>query len=140
MPQHSIQVRVPFVDVDSSHRIHFTAMMRYMELVEHEMTRALGFPYATTLHDMGFPRVHVSCDYIRAIGFDDELTIVARVTRVGNSSWTTAFTAYFTKELHENAEAAKPAAKGEMTIVALDKETGRATPLPDELRKVLSKD
>ena len=32
MPRHSIQVRVPFVDVDSSHRIHFTAMMRYMEL------------------------------------------------------------------------------------------------------------
>ncbi len=138
MPRHSIQVRVPFVDVDSSHRIHFTAMMRYMELAEHEMTRSLGFAYATKLRDMGFPRVHVSCDYIRAIGFDDELTIVAQVTHVGNSSWTTAFHAYFTQELQQHAEAAKPAAKGEMTIVALDKTTGRATLLPDELRNILT--
>ncbi|HCI78944.1 MAG TPA: hypothetical protein DHW02_04570, partial [Ktedonobacter sp.] len=71
-------------------------------------------------------------------GFDDELTIVAQVTHVGNSSWTTAFHAYFTQELQQHAEAAKPAAKGEMTIVALDKTTGRATLLPDELRNILT--
>ena len=141
MPQHRIQVRVPFVDVDSSERIHFTAMMRYMELAEHELTRSLGFSYATTLAGAGFPRVHVSCDYIRAIGFDDELTIEARVSRVGNSSWTVVFDAYFTQELQEQGEdAAKPAAKSEMTIVSLDKKTGRATPLSDEFRKALSSD
>lgn len=140
MAHYRQQVRVPFVDVDSSERIHFTAMMRYMELTEHEMARSLGFPHATAFPELSFPRVHVSCDYIRAIGFDDELTIEARVTRVGNSSWTVAFTAYFTQELRENTEEAQPAAKGDMTVVAIDKRTGRATLLPDELREALSRD
>ena len=41
MPQVSVQVRVPFFDVDSTERIHYTAMMRYMEIAEHELMRFL---------------------------------------------------------------------------------------------------
>ncbi|MBO0783406.1 MAG: acyl-CoA thioesterase [Ktedonobacteraceae bacterium] len=138
MPQVRIQVRVPFVDVDSSGRIHFTAMLRYMEIAEHELVRSLGFPRTTTFLDIGFPRVHVSCDYHRAIGYDDELTVEATVERVGRSSWTVAFTAYFTQELNAQ-EPAESTATGRMTIVAIDKTTERARPIPEELRAALSK-
>lgn len=141
MPQISIQVRVPFSDVDSSQRIHFTAMLRYMEIAEHELVRSLGFPRATTLQDIAFPRVHVECDYLRAISFDDELTIVARVEHVGHSSWTVAFQAYFTEEIKKlEQEENKPAARGKMTIVAMDPQAGRARSLPDELRDALMHD
>ena len=71
MPQVSIRVRVAFYDVDSSGRIHYTAVMRYMEIAEHSLMRSIGFPYATTLLDIAFPRVHVACDFHGAIGYDD---------------------------------------------------------------------
>jgi acyl-CoA thioester hydrolase len=138
MPQHSIQIRVPFVDTDPSGRIHFTAMMRYMDIAEHELTRALGFPHATAFPDMGFPRVHVSCDYHRAIGYDDELTLNAAITHVGRSSWSVAFTAYFTRELEDQGASAKSVAAGKLTVVAIDKNTGRSTRIPDELRAALA--
>jgi acyl-CoA thioester hydrolase len=131
MPQASIQVRVPFFDVDSSERIHYTAMMRYMEIAEHELMRTIGFPYATTLLSLRFPRVHISCDYRSAIRYDDVLAIEARVGHVGHSSWTVVFTGRLVPE-------GNVAAEGKMTIVVLDPETERARPLPDELRSALS--
>ncbi len=131
MPQASIQVRVPFFDVDSTERIHYTAMMRYMEIAEHELMRSLGFPYASAFRDMNFPRVHVSCDYRNAVRYDDVLTIEARVEHVGRSSWTIVFTACLIPE-------GEVVAEGKMTMVAIDRATERARGLPDELRSVLT--
>lgn len=131
MPEASIQVRVPFYDVDSSERIHYTAMLRYMEIAEHELMRSIGFPYATALLSLRFPRVHVSCDYRGAIRYDDVVIVEAHVDHVGRSSWTVVFTARLKPEGNVVAE-------GKMTIVALDPETERACPLPGELRSALS--
>ena len=131
MPQASVQIRVPFFDVDSSERIHYTAMLRYMEIAEHELMRSIGFPYATTLLSLRFPRVHVSCDYRRAIHYDDLLTVEAHIGSIGHSSWTVLFTGRLMPE-------GNIAAEGKMTIVALDPETERACSLPDELRSALS--
>jgi acyl-CoA thioester hydrolase len=136
MPHPCIYVRVPFSDVDSSNRIHFTAMLRYMENAEHELVRALGFPRSTSFPDMSFPRVHVSCDYRRAVGYDDDLVVEARVEHVGRSSWSVFFAAYFTEEAKEQANP-QYVAIGKTTIVGVDRETQRARPLPDELRQAL---
>jgi len=143
MPQASVQVRVPFHDVDSTKRIHFTAMLRYWELAEHELMRSIGFPYAATLEDVAFPRVHVSCDFRRAIGYDDELLITARIEHVSRSSWTVAFTARFAQEVNaetqgDRAVAEGVAAEGRMTIVAMDPQTERAISLPEDLRYALA--
>ena len=133
MPSATVHVRVPFVDVDSSLRIHFTAMFRYMEVAEHELMRSLGLPYATALRTLAFPRVHLDCDFYRAIAYDDELDVTAKIERVGGSSWTVLFTA-----LPSGAEPTAPAlAVGHMTIVAMDQATERATALPDDLRRAL---
>ncbi len=54
---------------------------------------------------------------------------------------TTAFTAYYTHELKElGSLASKSVAAGQLTIVAIDKKTERATPLPDTLRAALVAD
>lgn len=135
MPSATVHVRVPFVDVDSSLRIHFTAMFRYMEVAEHELMRSLGLPYATSLQSLAFPRVHLECDFQSAIRFDDEIDVTARVERVGNSSWTVAFAAY---PPGAAAADAPTLATGRMTIVAMDPATERATSLPDELRRALT--
>lgn len=135
MPSVTIHVRVPFVDVDSSLRIHFTAMFRYMEIAEHTLMRSLGLPYATSLQSLAFPRVHLECDFQGAIRFDDEIDVTARVERVGNSSWTVAFAAY---PPGAAASDAPTLATGRMTIVAMDPTTERATALPNELRCTLT--
>lgn len=112
-------------------------MLRYMENAEHELVRALGFPRATTLCDIAFPRVHVACDFFKAVRYDDRLTIEARVEQVGRSSWKVAFTARFSEGEREEGEIA---ARGQMTMVAVDPTTERARPLPDDFRHALTED
>ena len=133
MPRATVRIRVPFVDVDSSDRIHFTAVMRYWEVAEHALMRSLHLPYATTLSEVAFPRVHVSADFKGGIRFDDELDVEARVDRVGSTSWTIAFTA----RPADAGEDAPILAEGRMTIVAMDPTTERSIPLPAELRRAL---
>ncbi len=140
MARVSIQVRVPFADVDYSGRIHFTAMFRYMDMAEHELMRAIGYPHATTLQNIAFPRVRVACDFLGAICYDDGLTVEARVERVGRSSWTMTFSAYVTEHAGKEVSEKKIAAQGEMTIAAMDPQTERARVLPDDLRAALLTD
>ncbi len=123
MPRNVTRIRVAFVDVDSSQRIHYTAMFRYFEIAEHDLMRALDLPYSQGLHDYRFPRVHLDCDFRGAIHFDDLLDLEARVHRVGTTSWAISL-----------------AADGHMTIVALDPVHERPTPLPAELRAALESD
>ena len=140
MPQARLQIRVAFHDVDASQRIHFTAFCRYMELAEHALMRSLGFPYATTLLDSAFPRVHIECDFHGAIRYDDVLTVSARVERVGARSWTVAFAAHPADDaLPGDAPTPTGAlATGKMTIVAMDPASERAREIPEALRRALS--
>ena len=127
-----MRIRVPFVDVDSSQRIHFTAMFRYMEAAEHHLMRTIGLPYATALEGLAVPRVHLSCDFRGAIRYDDELDVSARIARVGTSSWTVAFTSH-----NVSREQAPIVAEGQMVIVCMDPATERAAPLPVALHEAL---
>jgi len=154
-PQATARIRVPFVDIDSSQRIHFTALFRYFELAEHTLMRAIGMPYATMLDGVAYPRVSLTCDIKRAIVLDDQIDVTAEVARIGTSSWTVAFTVHTAAEREEAASGyghsvgAPPAephaepdgrptiATGHMTIVAMDPATQRARPLPTELRQAL---
>ncbi len=131
MPRQITRIRVAFGDVDSSQRIHFTAMFRYFEVAEHALMRSIGLPYATVLQEYRFPRVHLECDFRSAVVYDDELDVEAAVDRVGTRSWTVRFTVLKVPD-------GTLAAEGHMTIVAMDAESERATPLPDTLRRTLT--
>jgi len=139
MPSVTVRVRVPFVDVDSSARIHFTAMFRYMEMAEHELMRHIGMPYAAAFTSLAMPRVHLSCDFLAAVTFDDQLEVEARVEKVGNTSWTVAFTARRVAGPNEQpVESEIAVARGRMVIVAVDPTTAKSAPLPEELRRALA--
>ncbi len=155
-PQATTRIRVPFVDIDSSQRIHFTALFRYFEIAEHTLMRAIGTPYATMLSEVAYPRVSLACDIKRAIAFDDQIDVTAAVDRVGSSSWTVAFTVHSAAERDadtnaygsavvalnpgdaDSADDERPViATGRMTIVAMDPTSQRARPIPDVLRRAL---
>ena len=140
MAKTSIRIRVPFHDVDSTGRIHFTAMLRYMEIAEHELRRSIGFPEATAFPGIAFPRVHVECDFHGAIRYDDEVVIDASVERVGQSSWTVTFRARISGDAGNigQKEMGPIVAEGRMTMVAMDPKTERAIALPENLRTALA--
>jgi len=140
MPRVVTRVRVSFADVDSSQRIHFTAMFRYFEVAEHELMRSIGQPYAAMFYESAFPRAHLECDFRGAVLYDDQLDVEARIVRVGTSSWTVAFTAHYA-DIAERREAATPGqvvAEGNMTIVAMSADTERSQPIPPALRAALA--
>src|SRR5258708_5169643 len=121
--------RLRFVDTDASGRIHYTAMLRHFEAAEIEFLRLLGIHYTDThTTGIGFPRVHVDCDYTGPVQHDDMLDITVRVGRVGNSSYTLAFDA---------AVDGQHVAHGRITIVCIDAATQRPRPLPEELASAL---
>jgi len=73
--------------------------------------------------------VRVECDYISALGYDDLLDIQVTVERIGRSSFTLGFTVSVQGRL---------AARGKLTIVAMDPQTHKSTPLPEAFRAALS--
>ena len=126
-----LQTRVPFVDTDATGRIHFTSMFRNFEAAENEFRRALGFPYGQWREaGISFPRVHAECDYAGAVNFDDVLRIEVTVERVGRASYTLAF---------DVSVGSQAVARGKLVIACMDKQTQRATALPEEFAAALRK-
>src|SRR5258708_13055757 len=76
-----------FVDTDASGRIHYTALFRHFEAAEFEFLRAIGCPYTSFLSEgVGFPRVHVECDYLSALRCDGLILTACSVEPGGGTS------------------------------------------------------
>lgn len=123
------QGRIRFVDTDASGRIHYTAMFRHFEAAEQDFLREMGVPYAgVEFRDVSFPRVHVECDFLAEIRYEDLIDVELTVDRVGTSSFTWSFAVSVT---------GRPSSKGKITVVCIDKRTGRSCPIPERLRDTL---
>ena len=123
------QSRVHFSDTDASGRIHYIALLYHMDQAEAEFMRSRGIGYRTIQDDhVGFPRVHVECDYTSALMYDDLMDIAVTVDRVGGASFTLAF---------DVSVAGRAAARGKVTIASIDRKGQKACPLPERLRAAL---
>lgn len=126
-PAFRFQTRIRFIDTDASARIHYTAMFRYFESAEIEFMRSAGILYGTG--DFALPRVHVDCDFLLAIVYDDLIEIEVCLTKLGRSSIRLEFRAFKGQDV---------AAQGAVVIACMDKTTQRAIELPQELRRKLA--
>ncbi len=120
------QTRIRFIDTDASGRIHYTAMFRYFESAEIEFMRSLGLVYLE--RDFTFPRVHVECDFRLALQHDDLIDIEVCLAKLGRSSVRLQFRTLRHGEV---------AATGAIVVACVDRETKRAIPIPDWLRRKL---
>jgi len=122
-------MRVNWVDTDASGRIHYTAALRYFEVAEHALMRALfdggGGPSDREFH---LPRVHVECDYRAVLGYPDEFDCSARIAAVGRSSLSYGFRA-------TRASDGALCLEGRIVAVAVGPD-GQSMPLPDGARAV----
>ena len=98
-------------------------------LIPIEFLRTLGSTYTSFLNEgVGFPRVHVECDYLSSLRFDDLISTAVTVERVGATSFTLAFAVSL---------AGRAAARGKITVVCTDPATGRPRPVPERLAAAL---
>ena len=126
--------RVEFGDTDMAGIVHFANFFRFMEAAETEFLRTLGVSVSwfEQGQKLGFPRVSASCDFQKAVRFEDVLTIAVIVENVGVKSVSYRFD--FTNERGE------PVAVGRITaVLCRHLEAGRleSIEIPAELRAKL---
>ena len=124
--------RVEFADTDAAGLAHFTTFFRWMEQTEH----AFYWSFGGTAHrrdpdgDRGMPRVSATCDFLRPVGYGDEVAVHLRVVEKGSRKLAYAFDF----RTHPGGE---EVARGRMTVVSAfrpaDGGAFRSVALPKEL-------
>lgn len=128
---HTEKLRVNWIDTDASGRIHYTAALRYFEVAEHGLMRAVfGVGGGPGNRAFSLPRVHVEADYKLALRYPDEFTCSARVEKLGESSISYGF--------EIRTLAGEVAIRGRIIAVSVDAQ-GVKTPLPPEFRGPLER-
>lgn len=145
----SIRKRVEFADTDVAGIMHFSNFFRFMEVCEHAFIRSLEFSVhppgigsnsPATEVKVGWPRVHVSCDYRKALKFEEEVEIELVVE--GVSKRTVDYRFSFWKDPQGNGNGERIlAATGAFTVLCVgwDGEDGemRAAEIPADIREKL---
>lgn len=118
--------RIEWIDTDAAGIYHYTTTFRLAEAAEAAMHTALGIADRTF---GATPRLGVEMDFKRSLRFNDEVEATLVVTAVGRSSVSYGFTL---------AGPDGVAAVGRLTACLVDDATGRATPWPDDMRRLLA--
>lgn len=124
--------RVEFADTDMAGIMHFANFFRFMERTEHAFLRSMG----TSVHahhegqTFGWPRVHVECDFVKPLRFEDEVEVELRVREKRERSLVYDFTF---RKLQDGAATDEVARGSFITVcVSIDPELGKmkAVPIP----------
>jgi acyl-CoA thioester hydrolase len=122
-----IKRRVQFYETDVAGIVHFSWFFRYMEEAEHALWREAGLSIHPPASPIGWPRVAASCEFHRALRFEDEFDITIRITEI-----TRRTIAY--KCLIEQGE--ERIATGSMKIACVSKGNGgpmRSIDIPEDI-------
>ncbi|MFN8006394.1 MAG: thioesterase family protein [Terriglobia bacterium] len=124
--------RVEFSDTDMAGIMHYSNFFHFMEATEAAFFRSLGFsivPSATTKDKVGWPRVHVDCDFKHPLRFEDMVEIQMLVREKKERAL--VYTFIFRKL---NATPVQEVARGNIVAACVrhNPETGKmeATPIP----------
>jgi acyl-CoA thioester hydrolase len=80
--EHTIRFRVRYPEVDAMGYVHHSRYLQYFEIGRVELLRNQGFSYADLERNgIFFVVVKVECRYKAPARYDEELTLVTRVTR-----------------------------------------------------------
>jgi 4-hydroxybenzoyl-CoA thioesterase len=128
---------VRFEDVDAAGLLFFG---RYMNYILEAMERLfVGPPFDENggliglikARKIGFPTVHVTCDYQAPLEYGDVAEITAEVAKLGRASCTFKYAV-------RRASDQGAVASITHTVVCMNFATKAATPVPDDVRVVLA--
>ncbi len=131
--KYRIEERVRWGDVDAASIIFYGAYIRFFEIAETELFRAVGLSYGRMFDelDIWLPRAHLECDFQRAAQLDDLLEVSVYVGRVGTKSLRLNF------EVRRKGED-ELVATAHFVLVAVRRGTFESVPVPEELKRRLA--
>jgi len=134
MAPYRASVRVRFAEIDRAGIVYYPRFFHYFHIAFEEFfDDCVGTPY----HDLidrrriGFPTVHLECDYRAPLNYGDRLEVRLSVLHLGDSS------VKFLYRIHREGEEA--AAEATVTVVCVDMDSFRPIPVPDDLRAVFER-
>jgi acyl-CoA thioester hydrolase len=129
MNEHTVQIRVRYEETDQMGVVYYANYLVWFEIARTEYFRARGIEYRKIEDEqkLYIPVIEASCRYRSPLKYDDLVTIVSKVTDMGNSRIT------FEYEVRKDA---RVAATG-MTKHAFVNSKGRPVPLPPNVKKAL---
>ena len=121
--------QVEFSDTDMAGIMHFSNFFRFMEAAEHAFFRSLGTSIHAAGSELGWPRVHVDCDFKHPLRFEDvvEICLFVREKKKKSLAYTFVF-----RKLNEHPP--KEVARGTLAVACVKrskpggKMTGTAIP------------
>jgi acyl-CoA thioester hydrolase len=134
----SIDERVLWGDVDAARIIFYGSYLRFFEIAETELFRAVGMPYGKVFDelDIWLPRVHLECDFRRVAQLDDLLEVSVYVGSVGQTSLRLNFEVR--RKQADGAVEEGLIATAHFVLVAVRRETLDPIPVPAELRRAFA--
>jgi acyl-CoA thioester hydrolase len=126
---------VEFADTDLAGIVHFANFFRFVESAEHAFFRSLGFKVHTAdgATHQGWPRLEVSCKYLKPARFEQTLEVCLRIEELRTTSLRYGFW-IFLADVPERPLVAT----GSFSIVHVELDvharTLRKAPIPPELR------
>jgi acyl-CoA thioester hydrolase len=133
----TIEERVRWGDVDAARIIFYGAYIRFFEIAETELFRAVGLPYGVIFDalDIWLPRVHLECDFHRAAELDDLLEVSVYVGKFGSTSLRLDFEVR--RKGHDGKLEEDLIATAHFVLVSVRRDMLDPVPVPEELRRAL---
>lgn len=126
-PTFRASFRVTWADTDAAQVVHYSNYFRFFERTEEEFYRQLGFTFTDTAkRGLWFPRVEAFCQYKKPARFNDLLEVELAIDELKEKSVKFGFKVF-------NKETTELLATGYVVVVAADKQTGKATLIPEEI-------
>ena len=137
MKTFTIEERVRWGDVDAAGIIFYGSYIRFFEIAETELFRAVGLPYGLVFDELNIwlPRVHLECDFHRAGQLDDLLEVSVWVGKIGTTSLRLNFEVR-RKDRDDKIEE-KLIATAHFVLVSTRRDHLQPVPVPEELRRAL---
>jgi len=128
-----IEERVRWGDVDAARIIFYGAYIRFFEIAETELFRAIGLPYGVAFDklDIWLPRVHLECDFRRAARLDDLLVVSVFVGTFGQKSFRLNF------EVKRKGED-ELVTEAHFVLACVRRDSFKTVPVPGELKRRLA--
>lgn len=129
---------VEFADTDLAGIMHFANFFRFVECAEHAFFRSLGFRVHTAngAEHQGWPRLEVSCKYLKPARFEETLEICLRIEEIRNSTLHYTFSIFSVGTPHHTL-----LATGACSIIHVELDMSahqiRKAPIPVTFRKKL---
>jgi acyl-CoA thioester hydrolase len=133
----TIEERVRWGDVDAANIIFYGSYIRFFEIAETELFRAVGMPYGKIFDelDIWLPRVHLECDFHRAAQMDDLLEVSVYVGKIGTTSLRLNFEVR--RKTEDGTIEKDLMATAHFVLVSTDRKYLQPLPVPDQLRRAL---